>query len=60
MALLAPPSSIQPHSPTTLTYDLRLLRLEGAYVQGPDGAVHDVYRGSPKGRGVYMCMYVYI
>lgn len=62
MALLAPPSSAQRPSTdtTTLTYDLRLLRLEGTYAQGPDGAVHDVYRGSPKGRCVYMYMYVYV
>lgn len=43
---------------TQLTYDLRLLSMEGVYIQGPDGAVHDLYRGSPTG-GLHVCVRVY-
>lgn len=42
-------TSTSSSSSTLLTYDLRLLSMEGVYVQGPDGAVHDLYRGSPTG-----------
>lgn len=45
-----PPSSDIHASTTTLTYDVRLLSMEGVYIQGADGAVHDLYRGSPKGK----------
>lgn len=39
-------------------YSIKLHRYTAVYVQGEDGAIHDIYRGSPKGKGVQcVCAY---
>lgn len=47
--LLPPPGSGTSSPPPSLplTHSLFLLRLPNVYVQGPDGAVHDLYRTPP-------------
>lgn len=35
-------------------YTLHLHRFQDVYMQGSDGLIHDVYRGTPKGENLFI------